>query len=176
MRQFYTDPLPIVDLPADSNHYSNDRLGYERIVLHHTGYTGAQGTGNSGPWLSTDSPPGKRVSCHRLIRYGTIYKIVPDYLVAFTQGPACIRSLTYGDVDPNRICLSIEIENNGKGEKYSDTDLRLTAMQCVEWIGAYGWIPVDFHGSIQDNKNDPFAFPMDKFYTFMTEQLRRYLA
>lgn len=149
---FVTPPLSIVDVPADAKHKSGGRIGYRFIVLHHTGGT------DSRAWLSTASNPP--VSCHRLIaRDGTIYKIVPDHEVAFTQGPAVIGPIPSNGQNANQVSLSIELENLGNGQDYPEAQLRSTARQMVEWWGAYGWLAPVHHAWIQDNKNDPYDFP-----------------
>lgn len=152
MALFSTLPLPIIDVPADARHKANNRLGFRWIVLHHTGGT------NSRKWLSTTSSPP--VSCHRLIeRDGTIVKIVPDFEVAFTQGPADIGPIPENGQNINQWALSIELENLGDGQDYPEAQLRSTACQMVEWWGAYGWMAPVHHQWIQANKNDPYDFP-----------------
>ncbi len=163
---FSTPPLHIIDHPADAAHKGSNRLGYELVVLHHTGGS------NSLDWLSTTSAP-KPVSCHRLIaRDGTIYKIVPDHEVAFTQGPAVIGPTPANGRDANEIGLSIEFENLGNGQDWPEAQLRAGAAQVVEWWGAYGWIPVLYHKQVQSDKSDPYGFPRARFDQLVLEYLR----
>lgn len=173
MYLFSTPPLAIIDYPADEYHMSTNRLDYEVIWIHATAYTGPVGSGDSREWLSkTSNPP---VSVHRLGRYGKLYKIVPDHKVAWTQGFTCFDSVHGHDIDPNRVSLSYEIENNNIGEPYSDIDLGLCADQCVEWIGAYGWLPILYHMNCDYRKSDPYGFPREKFWGMLRDRLARYL-
>jgi N-acetyl-anhydromuramyl-L-alanine amidase AmpD len=165
---FSTPPLVIIDQLADERHRADSRLGFDFIFFHHTGGR------DSRAWLSkTSSPP---VSCHRLIsRNGTIYKIVPDHLVAFTQGPADIGPIPENGENANQRGLSIEFENLGNGQDWPEAQLRSGAAQVVEWWGAYGWLPILYHKQVQANKNDPYGFPRDRFDRLVLEQLRALL-
>lgn len=174
MSYFITPPLPITDLAADNRHKSDGRLGYRFIVLHHTGGT------NSGKWLSTTSMPP--VSVQRLItKSGEIIKIVPDHLVAFTQGPARVgrlpRSVNGRVVETvNEWALGIELENLGNGkDPYPMAQVDSCAEQCVEWYGAYGALAIVAHGWIQTNKNDPLGFPWHDFYARFFHHLKAVL-
>ena len=165
---FPTPPLSIVDVPADAKHKAYNRLGFRWIVLHHTGGT------DSRKWLSTTSSPP--VSCHRLIaRSGAIYKIVPDFEVAFTQGPADIGPLPENGQNVNQWALSIEIENLGNGQDYPIEQLRAIAAQIVEWQAAYGWLAIVHHQWIQANKNDPYDFPRWQLDELIRDYLRQVL-
>ena len=177
---FVTPPLPIVDHPADANHHGGTRVMRDMfIVLHHTGGT------DSLDYLSTTSPPSNPVSCHRLIaKDGTNYKIVPDYLNAWTQGGGILGGMIQWAKDvwkshkwnANHNGLSIEIENRGNGkDPYPDEQVRMVAMQIVEWWGLYGFIPILYHGHIDARKNDPRGFPRDKLDRFIAEYLREVL-
>lgn len=168
MGLFVTPPLAITDKPADARHQANNRLGYDFIFLHHSGGT------NSVAWLSTTSSPP--VSCHRLIsRIGVIYKIVPDHLVAFTQGPADIGPIPENGENANQRGLSIEFENLGNGQDWPDAQLKSGAKQVVEWWGAYGWLPILYHRQVQANKNDPYGFPRERFDRYVLDYLKQVL-
>lgn len=174
MSYFVTPPLPITDLPADNRHKSDGRLGHRFIVLHHTGGT------NSGHWLSTTSSPP--VSVHRLItKSGEIIKIVPDHLVAFTQGPARVRNLprsVNGRIveTVNEWALGIELENLGNGkDPYPMAQVNSCAEQCAEWWGMHGALAIVGHGWIQTNKNDPLGFPWRDFYARLFHYLKAVL-
>lgn len=165
MSIFLTEPLPIVDLPADTNHYGGTRFSYEFIFLHDT--EGA----DSRAWLST--APGSQVSCHRLIaRDGTIYKIVPDEQVAWTQGRGYMGGLGY-NYTLNERSLSIEFENLGtrKAEAYPVAQLTAGARQVVEWWGLYGFLPIMYHAMVDPNRRDPWAFPRNLFDALIWREL-----
>jgi len=116
------------------------------------------------------------VSCHRLIaRAGTIYKIVPDHEVAYTQGPADIGPIPENGQNVNQWALSIELENLGNGQLYPDAQLRAAAAQVAEWWGAYGFLPILYHRQIQNDKYDPFAFPRGQFDGLLRDYLKRVL-
>src|SRR5262245_33239982 len=147
MIYFTTPPLAIVDHLADANHCGGmPRLDYRWIVLHATGGT------NSLDWLSTSSSPP--VSCHRLIaKDGTIYKIVPDDTVAWTQGPSELRLVPANQPNVNQYCLSIELENLDDGhDPYPYAQVRSAVAQVAEWRGLYGDIPAVAHAWIQSGK------------------------
>ena len=165
MAYFQTPPLSIIDHPADANHKGGVRLGYHWIFLHSTVGT------NSLDWLSTD--PNSAVSCHRLIaKDGTIYKIVPDNEVAWTQGPAQIGNLPRRDPktgkiveDVNQWSLSIELENLNDGrDPYPYAQIKSCVDQVVEWKAAYGDLAVVAHAWCQSNKTDPRGFPWGQFF------------
>lgn len=173
---FSTPPLQITDVPADRLHKGGRRLGPAYIFLHHTGGT------DSAAWLSTTSPNGNPVSCHRLIaRDGRILKIVPDHEVAYTQGPARIGPLPVRNAQgviiesANNWGLSIELENLGNGQDYPEAQLWSAARQVVEWWGAYGWLPVLHHRQVQADKKDPFDFPRQRFDELIRDYLRQVL-
>jgi N-acetyl-anhydromuramyl-L-alanine amidase AmpD len=165
---FATPPLSITDVPANAAHQSAGRLGYDYIVLHHSGGT------DSRAWLSrTSNPP---VSCHRLIsRSCVIYTIVPDHLVAFTQGPADIGPIPENGQNVNQWALSIEFENLGDGQDYPTAQLWSGAQQVVEWWGAHGWLAMVYHKQIQGNKHDPFDFPRAQFDALVRDALWKVL-
>ena len=166
---FHTDPLEIVDVypPATTEHYSNDRLGFEHIYLHGTGGT------DSAAWLSTTSKPP--VSAHRLIRRnGQIVKIVDDRFVAFTQGFGHMEGIHF---NLNRIALSIELENLNDGKQpFTQAQLISCAKQVVEWHGLYGTLPILYHHYVENDK--PFCprnFPRFIFDRYYFQELKRYL-
>jgi N-acetyl-anhydromuramyl-L-alanine amidase AmpD len=166
---FSTNPLPIIDHPADRAHCCGEaRLGYRWIFLHATGGV------NSLNWLSTTSPHDTPVSCHRLIaKDGTIYKIVPDDKVAYTQGPSVAGPVPGNGENMNQWALSIEMENLDNGhDPYPVTQVRACALQVVEWIGAYGFIPIVAHAWMQRDKHDPLGFPWDELYALIWDQLK----
>jgi N-acetylmuramoyl-L-alanine amidase len=166
---FPTTPLPIVDHPADSIHCCGlTRLGYRWIVIHATGGT------NSLNWLSTTSPASNPVSIHRLIaKNGTIYKIVPDDDTAYHAGPARVGALPTRDQNINNWSLGIELENLNDGrDPYPAAQLDRAADQVVEWIGAYGFLPIVAHSWIQSNKHDPLGLDWADFYGRIWSRLR----
>lgn len=165
---FITPPLQITDHPADANHKGGTRAGYRFIFIHATAGT------DSLDWLSTTSPQGKRVSCHRLIdKKGTNYKIVPDHEVAWTQGPAVIGPTPANGQDANELGLSIEFENLNDGrDPYPAAQLDMGAAQVVEWWGLYGFIPILAHTWAQADKSDPLGFPWEDFYRRIWVRLR----
>lgn len=166
---FRTPALVITDFPADSLHCCGQtRLGYRWIVVHATAGT------NSLLWLSRTSPQDKPVSCHRLIaKDGHIYKIVPDDKTAYTQGPAEVGPLPMHGQNLNNWALSIELENLDNGrDPYPTAQLDAAAAQCVEWIGAYGFIPIVAHAWVQADKHDPVGFDWQDFYQRVWAHLR----
>jgi N-acetylmuramoyl-L-alanine amidase len=166
---YSTNPLPIVDHPADRLHCCGQtRLGYRFIFLHSTGGT------NSLDWLSTTSPADKPVSCHRLIaKDGTVYKIVPDDKTAYTQGPSEIGPLPSHTQNANNWSLSIELENLDNGrDPYPAAQLESCVHQVVEWWGLYGFLPVVAHAWMQADKHDPAGFPWELFYVRCWEALK----
>lgn len=168
MAIFQTPPLAITDHPADANHKGGTRAGYRYIFIHATAGT------DSLDWLSTTSPQGKRVSCHRLIdKLGKNYKIVPDHEVAWTQGPAVIGPTPADGNDANELGLSIELENLNDGrDPYPDAQMRMCAKQIVEWWGMYGFIPVVAHAWTQADKKDPLGFDWHKLYVMVWGELQ----
>jgi N-acetyl-anhydromuramyl-L-alanine amidase AmpD len=160
-----TKPLKVIDLAADSAHHGGARrLPARLIVIHATGGT------DSRAWLSTTSWPP--VSCHRLIgKAGELYKMVPDDVMAWTQGPARIGPWgRLASHNVNEIALSIELENLNDGkDEYPLHQVAVCAAQCFEWWGANGLIPIVGHEFIQANKTDPKGFPWLEFYQAMTD-------
>lgn len=166
---FSTAPLSIIDHPADRLHCCGEpRLGYRWIFLHATGGT------NSLNWLSTTSPASKPVSCHRLIaKNGTIYKIVPDHLIAYTQGPSVAGPVPANGENMNQWALSIELENLDNGrDPYPATQVRSCALQIVEWWGAHSFPAVVAHAWMQADKHDPLGFPWADFYALCWKYLQ----
>lgn len=158
MAYFATPPLTIVDLPADANHKGGTRRGFRWIFLHATGGV------DSRAWLSTTSSPP--VSCHRLIaKDGTIYKIVPDLEVAWTQGPADLGPIPENGQNANEWSLSIELENLNTGrDPYPYAQIKSCVDQVVEWKAVYGDLAVVAHAWCQSNKTDPRGFPWGQFF------------
>lgn len=166
---FPTSPLPIIDHPADSIHCCGvTRLGYRWIVIHATAGT------NSLDWLSTTSPASNPVSIHRLIaKDGTIYKIVPDDKTAYHAGYAQVGPLPGQGQTMNNWSLGIELENLNNGtDPYPAAQLDRAADQVVEWIGAYGMIPVVAHSWIDIRKTDPRGFDWSGFYQRIWQRLK----
>ena len=164
---FTTPPLPILDRPAATTHYTPGRAGHQPrfIVMHHTGGT------NSLEWLRSTSP--NRVSAHRLIaKDGTIYKIVRDEDSAHCAGFAVVGPVDPDGNDPagvapdfNRISLNIELENLGNGkDPYPLAQVTAAAKQVVEWVGRWGYLALVGHSWVDANKNDPRGFDWDQFY------------
>jgi len=137
------------------------------IVLHTT-----EGR-DSRAFLTTT--PGSGVSCHRLIRTGErIYKILPDDVVAWTQGPARVGAFgTWGRLNMNDVSLSIELEHLSIAAMAYPTDvIAKTAAQCLSWWSEYGLIPIVYHWQIQSNKSDPPAWPYERFQHELLAGLR----
>lgn len=163
-----TAPLVIKDLPAHATHYTRGRkspMGF--IVLHHTGGV------DSRDWLThTSSPP---VSCNRLItKDGTVYKIVRDEDTAWAQGFSTVGPYQKnGPYTMNDVGLSIELENLGNGkDSYPESQIMSTVLQCAEWWGMYGLLPIVGHGQIDSRKVDPRGFPWSRFYRSMLGHIR----
>ncbi len=160
---FPTDPLNIVDAPADAQHKGGARhmSGVRFIIIHHTGGT------NSLKWLTTDSPPSNPVSVHRLIsRTGTLYKLVSDDEEAWHAGRGYVGPLVgaaKGQTNLNRCSLGIELENLGNGQEYPPEQIAMAVAQCVEWIGAYGPLMILGHSEVDGRKHDPRGLSMDWF-------------
>lgn len=155
---FETQLLTVINRPADGAHHTKGRGGLkpECIILHHTGGV------DSLAWLSTTSSPP--VSCHRLIsKAGTIYKIVDDDDTAYCAGYGLIGPVDPDASDPpgiarnlNQISLNIELENLGNGsDPYPAAQLQSCALQIMEWVGLYGWLPILYHKQVDANKQDP---------------------
>src|SRR3569832_590174 len=154
MRWFNTPPLCVTDLPAKSDHHGDlTGLRPRFIVLHATGGT------DSRDWLTRTSDPP--VSVHRLIsREGVIYKILPDEAVAWHVG----RSIMFPDgkgshTNLNNLALGIELENLNNGKQdYTAEQMDKTTRQILEWYGAYGYLPILSHASVDNRKTDPAGF------------------
>lgn len=164
MAYFATPPLTIVDKPADTQHTSGPRLASDirLIVLHAT----AGGFQSSLDWLTTN--PSSNVSAHRLIdQDGTIYKLVPDLVIANHVGFSRVGNKQ----GLNLQALGIEMVNANNGsEPYEDRQIEACVLQVREWKALYGDIPVVSHASIDTRgKSDPAGFPWPVFY-------RRYFA
>lgn len=166
---FSTPPIPILDFPADHVHSGGKRtMPPQFIVLHHTGPYPAL------HWLTTD--PKSDVSAHRYIEPGVpIYKLVPDDHVAYTQGFADVGP--WSDAKPrnfNSVALSIEgCFDPSKGVPWSDDVVWKMAVQCTEWIGLYGMLPIVYHGQVDDRKDDPARFPRVTFDTYLVDLVSR---
>lgn len=175
MAYFSTPPLQIIDHPADAEHCGGmPRLGYRYIVLHDTDTSTAGNGLDSLAYLSTT--PGSGVSCHRYIpKNGLIYKLVPDHVVAWTQGPSELRLVPDNQPNVNQWCLSIEMERSKKDKgaaTWPIAQVQSAAWQCAEWTGLYGAIPIVGHTWIQSDKNDPRDFPWSEFYRRLFARLR----
>lgn len=167
---FKTPPLNIIDWPADADHKGDNRIWPPKyIYVHHTGGT------DSRDWLSKTSRPV--VSCHRLIsKNGTIYKIVDDRDVAYTQGFGVLGARNQNVMNLNRDGLSIELENVGNGrDPYPDIQVWSCALQVREWIGLYGWLPILSHKDVDPRKNDPTGFPWTTFNNMLAAALAEVL-
>lgn len=154
---FATPPLAIVDYPADKNHKGGPLINPRLIVLHATAGT------NSREWLAKTSSGERLASIHRLIsKDGTIYKIVPDDLIAFHVG----FSMLGNDTNLNDNALGIELENLNSGtDPYPLAQLQSCAKQIVEWWGAYGYLPLLAHAQVDTRgKTDPRGFDWPLFY------------
>jgi N-acetyl-anhydromuramyl-L-alanine amidase AmpD len=164
---FFTQPLTIIDVAADAKHKAPyGRVSIEMIILHST-----EGI-DSRAWLSTTSVPP--VSVHRLIsRDGTIYKIVPDYEVAWGAGNASLGGVGYA-YSLNERSLQIELERKAP-QAYTDAQLKSCAKQVVEWYGLYGSLPILYHLMIDRAKTDPEHFPRIQFDTYLFQELGNYL-
>lgn len=168
---FATPALTIQDAPANADHHGGLRAGQPQVIIVH-----ATGGTNSLGWLTTDSPLSNPVSVHRLIdKRGQIYKILPDDLIAWTQGYGRIgdrigpeRSKT----NLNDVALSIELENldNGKDD-YPIAQLDACAAQLVEWIGLYGFLPILSHAQVDSRKVDPLRLPWPSLWSLVYGRL-----
>lgn len=171
MTLFYTPPLKVVDLPADANHKGGfSPRAKQAIWLHST--VGR----DSRAWLTTT--PGSNASAHRLIgKDGTIYKLVPDDVAAWTEGPAVWYDPPAIKTNPNRTGLSIELENLNTGvDPYPVPQLVSCARQIVEWWGLYGWLPLIYHRYLQPDKSDPAGFPRSQFDIIVRDYLATVLS
>jgi N-acetyl-anhydromuramyl-L-alanine amidase AmpD len=167
---FDTPPLPIIDRPAASTHFTPGRAGHQPrfVVMHHSGGV------DSLAWLrSTSNPP---VSTHRLIRKsGEIIKIVADEDTAFTAGFGVVGPVDPDANDPpgvarnfNQVSLHIELENLGNGkDPYPLPQVTAAAKQVVEWVGKYGYLAIVGHSWVDKDKNDPRGFDWDQFYSLI---------
>lgn len=167
MTLFVTPPLDIIDHPAGHDHCGGmPRLGYRWIVLHDTEAPTSGNGLDSLAYLSTT--PNSGVSCHRYIpKSGHIYKVVPDEVVAWTQGPSELREVPANQPNINQWCLSIEMERgkkDGAASPWPMVQVVACAWQCAEWQGMYGEIPIVAHGWIQSDRRDPRDFPWLAFY------------
>lgn len=176
-RLFNTSPLEIIDVPADRYHQAVPVLPRDIrfIYLHSTGAPSGQ---TSIVWLTTSSRPP--VSAHRLIsRAGTIYKLVRDEHIAFTQGNGRLgdRSPAYRNLNIDG--LSIELENENRRhppfEDYPAAQLHACAMQVVEWWSMYGFLALLYHCDVDAQKHDPSGFPRERFDGMLATELARYL-
>ena len=165
---FTTSPLDIVDAPADEKHTGRARRMPPCFIYLH-----ATGGKNSLSWLTTESVPP--VSCHRLIaKDGTIYKIVPDELEAWTQGFGVLGARGPGlPMNCNRDGLSIEFENMDDGkDPYPAIQLLSGARQVFEWHGLYGFLPILGHADVDTRKKDPAGFPWNIWYGLLVTLYR----
>lgn len=161
---YRTNALDIIDMPADKTHCGGTRIFPPRFIyIHATGGT------DSRAWLTHTSVPP--VSCHRLIsKNGTIYKIVPDNVKAYTQGYGTMgHHKPLGELTCNTDGLSVELENldNGK-DPYPRVQVRSLALQIDEWWSMYGYLPLLAHSDVDVNKKDPQGFTWNILY----EELR----
>lgn len=163
MGYFATPPIPVVDVPADSQHQAGPGLKQKLIVLHSTVGT------DSRKWLSTD--PASNVSVHRLIaKSGTVYKLVPDENIAQHVG----FSREGNDLNLNDLALGIELENLNNGvDPYPDIQLRMCCAQICEWWGKFGFLPVVPHSLIDTaGKTDPAGLNWTRFNQLLVEALQ----
>lgn len=178
-RIFTTPDLPIVDFPADANHFTKGRAGYQplQILLHHTGGT------NSLLWLTRTSNP--RVSAHRLIsKSGINHKLVQDEDTAYCAGFGTIGPVDPDGSDPfgvprnlNECTLNIEIENLGNGiDPYPWAQMMMVAWQIREWWGKYGFLPLLGHGHVDQRKDDPAGFSWALLHGLLRDELTKVLA
>jgi N-acetyl-anhydromuramyl-L-alanine amidase AmpD len=165
---FQTSNLDIVDAPANLSHRGRARrMPPCFIYLHATAGT------DSLKWLRATSSPA--VSCHRLIaKDGTIYKILPDELMAWTQGYGWM-----GERGPGRATtcntdgLSLEFENTNTGyDPYPLIQVLQGARQCYEWWGLYGLLPILNHADVDPRKDDPRGFPRRVFDGYLRDLIR----
>lgn len=173
---FTTQPINIIDLPADARHTGGTRAlsAIEVIILHTTeGY-------DSRAWLSTD--PNSVVSIHRLIqrtpynpttRYGGHYKILADDKIANQAGFGTIGNHRPGGPhNLNTIALGIELERQ-KGEGITAYQYDQATLQVAEWWGLYGFKAILSHMIVDpDRRSDPVNFDWDRFYRLLWSRLR----
>lgn len=167
MTWFQTEPLDIIDAPADEHHKGGRTvLIPRRIVIHATAGT------NSLRWLTRQSIP--EVSVHRLIaRDGRIYKLGEDWEVMYHVGHATMFPHPFiGLTNANYTSLGIELENTNDGtQEYTSSQLASAAGQVVEWIGQFGYIPVVSHADLDARKHDPFRFPWEQFMVLVWDRI-----
>jgi N-acetylmuramoyl-L-alanine amidase len=147
---FTTEPMPIIDLPADRWHFTDKMLNPRIIILHATAGV------DSRDHLTTTSK--NLVSCHRLImKDGTQYKIVQDNRIAHHAGFSRIGN----DIDLNPIAFGIELENLNNGrDPYPTNQINVCARLIVEKWGGWGFTPVLPHSIVDTmGKTDPAGFP-----------------
>lgn len=178
MAFFQTPELSIVDAPAAKTHRTVP-LHKRQIRFIYLHATARAAPGNSALWLSTSSKPP--VSCHRLIdRDGTIYKIVPDEWIAYTQGNGVmgVRSREHRNLNTDGLSIELENENRIRApyDPYPSLQLRSLTLQVIEWWGLYGILPVLYHSDVDAAKHDPSGFPRDIFHGMLLGTLGYVLA
>lgn len=177
MSYFSTDPLHIIDRPSDQLHKGGTRFGYRYIVMHAT----VGGLESSLRWLTTASPPSNPVSVQRVVsKSGQLYKLTDDAEVAWHAGFATIGPLPRRNAQGvvvesvNQWSLGIELENDNSGhDAYPLVQIKTTAKQVAEWIGAYGYLAIVGHSWIDARKSDPAGFPWDVFYRLLDNEVVR---
>lgn len=167
MPYFSTQPLAIVDKPADARHTAGKRSvsAISRIVLHAT----AGGLASSLDWLTVNA--NSQVSAHVVIdRDGTIYKLVPDDVIANHAGYSRVGNTS----NLNPISLGIELVNSNSGsDPFPDAQLRSCAAWIVEKYGLYGFLPIDSHAAVDtQGKSDPRGLDWPKLYGYIADALR----
>ncbi len=156
---YATSPLDIIDVPADDRHQGGLGINVPTVIVLH-----ATIGRDSLRWLTSD--PASDVSAHRLIdRDGRIMKLVEDEQCAhhIGRGYQCFnpqKSLS----NPNRWSLGIELENLGIwSEPFTDMQVKSAALQCNEWWGVFGYLPIVGHWALDRQKTDPAGFPWERF-------------
>ena len=165
MAYFTTQPLRIIDRPANAAHTSGARSAADiwYIVLHAT----VGGLASSLNWLTVN--PSSNVSVHRLIdANGDIYKICDDLTIANHVGYSRI-----GNKSPNPNALGIEFVNANTGrDPYEWAQLNSGVMQILEWKALYGYLAVLTHQQIDTKgKTDPAGFPWREFWALYYKRM-----
>lgn len=176
-RLFTTLPLSIQDVKVAPTHYMKP-LRERRIRFIFLHATGASAGHSSVPWLAGRARPP--VSAHRVIdRDGTIYKLVSDANIAFTQGRGSMGGRGPEHENLNIDGLSIELENENRRrppyEEYPAPQLKACAAQIVEWIGAYGWLPILYHSDVDAEKHDPSGLPREVLDAYIARLIGQYV-
>lgn len=169
MSYFPTQPMQIIDLPADAAHTGPRRLlsDIKYICIHTT-----EGR-DSRAWLSRTSNP--RVSIHRLIQrtpfnpstqFGGHYKILPEEWTAYHAGTGTINH--YGPsgnykTNFNYVSLGIELERYGN-EPITDYQYQESAGLVAEWWSMLGYKPFISHQDVDPTRrSDPVYFDWSIF-------------